>query len=137
MQPRRLAFAALFAAVIACGDDMTVVPEESESKPVCMLLVDTHGYWQDDHGEAISDVFGTGHVASQCMCMTEEELESRSLHADLNDLLLEECERLAGLFEFDWNECQKHHDSGLWVGFTYRAWNNYWDFLVPPDLVCE
>ena len=131
-----LVVALSLAAVAACGDDDTTFAPEPESKPVCMLLMGTFGYWEDGGSHQVSDL-ERGHVASACMCMTEDEFDSRSLHDDLNDLLLDECERQSALFEFDWDECQERHDSGHWIGATYWAWQNRWDFLVRPDLVCE
>jgi len=135
---RSLGFVAALtlAAALACGDDDTTVAPEPESKPACMLLFGTFGYWEDGGSHQVWDL-EKGHVASACMCMTEDEFYSRSLHDDLNDLLLDECERQSSLYEFDWDECQEQHDSGFWIGGTYWAWQNRWDFLVPPDLICE
>jgi len=135
---RSLGFVAALtlAAALACGDDDTTVAPEPESKPACMLLFGTFGYWEDGGSHQVWDL-EKGHVASACMCMTEDEFYSRSLHDDLNDLLLDECERQSALFEFDWDECQEQHDSGFWIGGTYWAWQNKWAFLVPPQLHCE
>ena len=131
-----LVVALSLAAVAACGDDDTTVVPEPESKPVCMLLMGTFGYWEDGGSHQVWDL-EKGHMAAACMCMTEDEFDSRSLHDDLNDQLLDECERQSALYEFDWDECQERHDSGSWVPLTYWAWQNRWDFLVPPDLVCD
>lgn len=124
-------------AIGACGDDETVVPEDDGREPACMLLINTEGHWDDGRSRAVLDEFDSGSVAAACVCLDEEEFDSESVREEMADLLLVECERLSGLFEFDWDECQEDHDNGVWLPFVYWAWKgSQFRYLVPSNLPC-
>ena len=47
--------------------------------------------------------------------MTEAEYASGSRMDELNDMLLADCEQDAEPYDFDWTECPRYHDEGLWL----------------------
>jgi len=51
-----------------------------------------------------------------CLCLTEEEFESGSRVAEINALVLADCDEQAEKYDFAWTECQMWHDEKLWVG---------------------
>lgn len=138
--PRSAEVLALVLVVLACGEHQLDLPDddlEPASMPVCMLLVDTLGHWDEGESNIVWDVEAE-QVGSVCTCMTEDELLSEALHDELNDRMLVECRRLSALIGFDWDECLEDYESGIWKGTTYRSQpDDYWSFLVPNDLRCE
>ena len=103
------------ALALACGDRL-VSTDEIPVDPFCVESLGTMGYWLDgDRAHVFEDGVGTPHA---CACITEEqfwdEAEIVRLTALLRDELLPECERIAALRGFDWNDCQSDYDGGQW-----------------------
>lgn len=136
--PRLTTLALALLAGLGCSDRLIeVADDEPETVPVCMVLAGTVGYWEDgSHMNVWDDVHEE--TFSICTCMTQEQLEARTFHDELNDQMLVECQRLSDLMGFDWDECIEDHAAGDWEGATFRATqDDYWAFLVPNDLDCE
>ena len=129
-----LAALASFLAVAACGDDTTEVPDPAENTERACARPYAWGHWDDGTMRTI----GTDrHV---CLCITEEEFESGTRLAELNAMILAECNQQAEKYDFAWTECQMWHDEKLWIG--ENGDNVTWptDYVIYPpgvQLVCQ
>jgi hypothetical protein len=119
----------------ACSDRVATVDDEILTRPACMWIIGTDGHWSDGSLRVIYDE-SRGRAGTACLCLTEEEFESKTHHDQLNDLALVECERLASVHQFDWDECQQDHEAGAWLGDVFWAAGFYANGL-PSGFVCE
>ena len=99
----------ILGASPGCGDRTADDPDHVPSERACARAI-SHGHWADGRLRGIGE---TRHV---CMCMTEEEWESRSRLDELNQLLLEDCEHDALQYEFDWTDCEDDFENKTWIG---------------------
>ncbi|NVB37579.1 hypothetical protein G6O69_07025 [Pseudenhygromyxa sp. WMMC2535] len=90
-------------------------------EPVCMVLVGTHGYWEDGTIDTINDDENGGSL-SACMCMSEEEYEKGERDEALADLMLEVCLGYSSYRGYDWDDCEEDRYDGEWMYFI-----NWWD----------
>ena len=118
----------------ACGDDLVDTSADSDREPACMWIVGTRGHFADGTTMLFSDE-ANNRAGTACLCITQDEYDSKSRHDELNDLALAECERLAEPYGFEWNECQMDHDSDAWMNSVFWAKGNF-DNGPPPGFSC-
>jgi hypothetical protein len=101
---------------LACNERLTTT-NEVPVEPLCLRAVGTMGHGADGIYRHVRWPGGGGPYV--CICITEEQFwdpdEIEPQAEELNDLLLDECERSAALQDFTWDECQAYHDLGLWT----------------------
>lgn len=97
----------LVSGLTACTDDTVPGPEEGAA--ACARGI-TRGYWNDGTRRGIG---GDRHV---CLCITEEEFESKSRLDEINMLLLEDCRSQSAYYGFDWDDCDEDYASKEWIG---------------------
>jgi hypothetical protein len=110
VQLDRAALALTVAVALgACAEETVELPDHEQTERACVRPY-AWGHWED----------GTKHIIGPdrhvCLCMTEAEFESGSRVAELNAMVLAECDEQAKKFDFAWTECQMWHDEQLWVG---------------------
>ncbi|NVB39475.1 hypothetical protein G6O69_16655 [Pseudenhygromyxa sp. WMMC2535] len=93
--------------------DLPAVFDGLERRKACMIMAGGRVYWEDGRTTVIFD--GSGRSASACLCLTEEEFETKSRHDELDDMLYELCETLAVPYEADSNDCLEHYEAGTWL----------------------
>jgi hypothetical protein len=111
---------ALVSGATACSDDLVEVPEYLRGEPACAWLIDTRVHFADGGHRLISDE-QTRYTGAACLCVTEEEFESRSRDDEFNDLALDLCHELATQYDFVWSECQMNYESERWLDFVFWA----------------
>jgi hypothetical protein len=104
----------------ACSEDLVEIPEELRGEPACAWVIDSFVHFEGDNLRVLYDE-QTGWSGAACLCLTEEQFESRSRDAEFNDLALDICNKLAAQHEFIWNDCQMDYESERWLDFVYWA----------------
>ncbi|MFV8751275.1 hypothetical protein ACNOYE_12090 [Nannocystaceae bacterium ST9] len=104
--------------LLACADRLASEPHR---EALCIHALGTIGHWSDGTQSLILDPdAGTPYV---CTCVTEAEFWSEDDLAaqidDLNDRMLEECERVGAEQGFEWTECQLDHDARVWTQWHF------------------
>ncbi|NJK32116.1 MAG: hypothetical protein HC927_06700 [Deltaproteobacteria bacterium] len=119
---------------MACSERQLDGEIEDPRSAACMVGV-AHGYW-DDGGLLVIREWATGTAFTACLCLTEEEFSTKSREDELNDMLLEECERQAAMKDFDSNDCQEFYDSEYWLLMvSWARGDNEW--MRTPGLSCS
>lgn len=139
---RRLMLCALMLGALgSCMDDTVDVPTPEPGRPYCMIAGPTLGHLPDSRIEVVR--WQTRSPAG-CACLQPSDRAddgpnpwSEETLAKLNDLALEDCEKAARQWDFLWDECQEHYESGAWLEIVWYAGEdgehvNY----LPPDLYC-
>lgn len=103
---------------------------EQDRFAACLWVVEARGLDGDgEHVSLITDE-ARGTVGTVCLCLTEREMQTRSRHDELNDLGLEECERLATLdpraSEFVSTSCEELHATGDWLDVVIWVHDDWW-----------
>ncbi len=119
-------FALLAAALLGLGcNDRLVDSDQIPVEPYCMLTAGTMGTRADGTSALVvysGDRNGTPYV---CSCITEEqfgdEAQFEQVKDELNDRLLDECERVASAAGYVSNECQSDHDHNRWSSWALFA----------------
>jgi hypothetical protein len=96
-------------ATTACSDTVEADMDDEPREAACARPI-SRGHWEDGRRRTIG---ADRHV---CLCMTEEEYESRSRLDELNQMLLEDCELDALQYDFDWTDCEKDFLVKTWIG---------------------
>jgi hypothetical protein len=105
---------------LACNDRLATT-NDVPVEPLCLRAIGTRGHRADGTNSIVQ--WPRGGTPYVCICITEEQFwdpdEIERQAEELNDLLLDECERSAALQGFIWNECEADHDLGSWTD-AYR-----------------
>jgi hypothetical protein len=105
----------LSATTLGCNERL-VSSDQVPLDPMCMIPWGTRGHWLDGTSALVETAEGDTPYA--CACIIEEqfweEVETGRWTEELGAELLVECERIAALQGFDWNDCQSDYESGKW-----------------------
>jgi hypothetical protein len=108
------------SATACCDDDVVEIPEQLRGEPACAWVIDSHVHFADGGRTVIADE-QTNWTGAACLCLTEEEFESRTRDQEFNDLALDRCNELAAQYDFEWSECQMDYESERWLDFVFWA----------------
>lgn len=116
-------------ALAGCGDRLADLDDsDDESLHVACAPITGWGYFEEG-GQHVIFNENTGTAGTACLCMTEEEVASRSRSEELNDLMFAECTRLADVYSgnFDWDNCEEKYLSGIWpMGMSFAEGDVDW-----------
>lgn len=129
---------ASLVAFSGCSCSDRTIESDLESDPdhrkaACMWIGSTWGHFADGSVRMIVDE-QISKSGSACLCLTEDEYWSQSRHDELNDLALQECDRLAMQHDFVRDECQEDYESEVWYDYTRWVTPNFDG--RPPGFTC-
>ncbi|GEM_PF-3861518 len=117
------------AALAGCAE-RRFPGEEPDRLPACMILP-AFG-WNNGHRELLLDPDGSsGRV---CQCLTQEELDLKLKHDELNGQGLEECLHLASAYET--NDCLEQYEDGEWLPIVIIALEGDSHWAANKGLAC-
>jgi hypothetical protein len=108
----------LVGTSLACSDEVIEIPEQLRGKPACAWVGDSRVHFADGSHRLIYDE-KAGWTGAACLCLSEEEFESKFRDDEFNHLALEICHDLAAQHDFAWSECQMDYESERWLDLVY------------------
>ena len=125
---------ALAGTAPACSDEVVEIPEQLRGEPACAWVIDSQVHFADGSLRVLYDE-QTKWTGAACLCVTEQDFESRSRDQEFNDLALQICNTLAAQHDFEWNDCQIDYESERWLDFVFWTSDGF-EHPAAEDLGC-